>query len=248
VDREAKAALELAMRQSLREGMRDLTDAEFAAARGSGPGDGSLISADELNKFVPQEKLGMGEKKRLNPDERAGVMKIIDVLQKMRGAPDLDKQIAQMLEDLGKNPAKRKLFQERVAEIARKDKIGKMLKDFGNGKVSQEKFMKDLGDLAKAEIAKKEQPITTILKELREGGNGEKFMNELGGFANSVGNPPPWMFIKELTAKPLQFGKLAQQGWMEVYVTPAGVGALNQMRVLFRKAANGLEARLMQMH
>lgn len=243
VDREAKVALEMAVRQSLREGMRDLTEAEFAAARGSAPGDGSLISAEELNKLVPQEQLGMGEKKRLNPDERAGVMKIIDVLQKMRGAPELDKQIAQMLEDLGKDPAKRKLFQERVAEIARKDKITKMLKDLGNGKIPQEKFIKDL-----AEVAKQDEKVRNMLTELRNGGDGRKFMTDLGGFAGDIGTPPPWAFIKELTAKPLQFGKLAQQGWMEVYVTPAGVGALNQMRVLFRKAANGLEARLMQMH
>jgi hypothetical protein len=240
VDREAKAALELAMRET----MRDLTETELLAARGAAPGDGSvLISAEDLNKFVPQERSGLGPKRRLNPDERAGAMKIIDVLQKMRGAPDLDKQIAQMLEDLGKDNAKRRAFQERVAGIARKDKIGKMLRDFGNGKLVQEKFMKEVAELAKAD-----EQIGKMLKELRERGDGEKFIRELGGFANNVQPPPPWAFIKELTAKPLEFRALAQQGWMEIYVTPAGVGALNQMRVLFRNAANGLEARLMHMH
>jgi hypothetical protein len=175
IDREAKAALDLTMRE-----MRELTEAEFKAARGRGlSGKPPLLSAEELNKPVPQVKQGMGEKRRLNPRERAGVMKIIDVLDRIRSTTlDINADVESMLE------AFRRGAVARSAEIARGPNTG----------------------------------------------------------------TPVWEVIKSHVVKRLEFGKLAEQGWIEAYALEGSEGAGNVMRVLFRPKGDGFEVMLRQMH
>jgi hypothetical protein len=63
-----------------------LTVKELKAVRGGAvSAKPPLISADALNKPVPQIKLGMGPKRPLDRNERAGVMKILNVLERVRG-------------------------------------------------------------------------------------------------------------------------------------------------------------------
>jgi hypothetical protein len=62
-----------------------LTEKELKAVRGgTASRKPPLMSAEELNKPVPQTKDGIGPKNRLTPRERTGVMKILNVLERVR--------------------------------------------------------------------------------------------------------------------------------------------------------------------
>jgi hypothetical protein len=122
-DRAAKAALKLAEREARRAaldvgarsageaadatakiGMRDATEEELLAARGGNPGSGKprLMSAEELNKPVPQVKGVTGPKRMLERPERTGATKVIGVLERVRdgsakAAADIQTEIERLL-------------------------------------------------------------------------------------------------------------------------------------------------------
>lgn len=65
--------------------LASLTEAELSAIRGGSSGlKPPLMSADALNKPVPQIKEGMGAKLMLNAPERDGARQIIGVLERVR--------------------------------------------------------------------------------------------------------------------------------------------------------------------
>jgi len=106
VDREAKALL--------RE-VDILTEAELKAAWGGNPGAGKpLLSAEDLNKPVPQAKSISGPKRRLERPERTGAIKIIGVLDRVRNgsaktAAEIEAEIQGLLPKHRVQPLKREL-------------------------------------------------------------------------------------------------------------------------------------------
>jgi hypothetical protein len=103
-DQAAKAALRLAEREARRAAaeaaaetelrgaaseLETATEAELNAARGGNPGSGKprLMSAEDLNKPVPQVKGVTGPKRMLERPERAGANKVLGVLENVRSGP-----------------------------------------------------------------------------------------------------------------------------------------------------------------
>ena len=122
---------------------------ELATIRGGSPSArGPLMSAEELNKAVPQIKEGMGPKLMLTDAERKGAREILNVLERIRANP-------------------------------------------------------------------KDQSL--------------------------------WRQIAN-RAKPMQFGKYAQEGWTEIDLLAGNPGGLNRIRLIVRVANGELEAKLLQVH
>jgi hypothetical protein len=84
---------------------RELKGAELKAIRGAAAiGRPPLLSAEELNKPVQQIGAGMGPKRMLTPDERSGVMRILNVLDRIRANPE---DLSVLSRDLGDRALKK---------------------------------------------------------------------------------------------------------------------------------------------
>jgi hypothetical protein len=82
-----KAAQQAAARAATSE-LETLTAEELKTIRGgASSGKPPLMSAEDLNKAVPQIRDGMGPKLMLSADERSGVRQILNVLERFRANP-----------------------------------------------------------------------------------------------------------------------------------------------------------------
>jgi hypothetical protein len=226
--------------------MGRLTAEELKFIRGGAAklSEGSLISADKLNQIIRKMPGAEGIARKLYPAERPSVYSILNVLKRMENAPNLRELIRKMLVDLD-DGAGNKLFRRRLAEITKNEKIAKMLADLNNKQLSEPVFWREL-----RKLGKEHEKLAKVLKDFdanpKDG--AQTFFRQLREIINDV-EKPPWADIKDLKAKRLEHGRLAQEEWHEIYVTPNEQGAANQIRVLFRlNGAGQLEADIVMMH
>jgi hypothetical protein len=83
----SQRAARKATQRVLADELETLSLEELETIRGAGPGKPPLISADELNRVVPQIREGMGPKLMLSEAERKGARKILGILERIRANP-----------------------------------------------------------------------------------------------------------------------------------------------------------------